>query len=72
MSRDSHLKRMSILDCHGHVSEEFVLLLNGDVRVLKYGREFVVHVDSGLVTPPSSRLERDIVNRAIEFANIGF
>jgi hypothetical protein len=65
---DRYLSSTQLLDCTGQVDTTLTLLIDGRVRVERYGHRFVVDPASGLTEPPGAHVPEDVRLAARELA----
>ncbi|MBM3729570.1 MAG: hypothetical protein FJW44_01940 [Actinobacteria bacterium] len=68
MNLDDFLSKASIVDCHGQIAFELVLLLNGEVLVKSRHGNFQVDPRTRVVSPPGRVVPQEVVEQAIVFA----
>ncbi|MDA0372001.1 MAG: hypothetical protein O3C62_07995 [Actinomycetota bacterium] len=68
MNLDEYLSKSSIIDCHGQIAFELVLLLDGEVLVKSRHGSFRVNPRTRVVSPPGRVVPQDVVEQAVVFA----
>ena len=68
MRLDDHLTVARLLDCHGHVTHTFTVLLDGTVRVAGHGRDVVVDPCTRRLLTPGAHLPPELIDHACTVA----
>jgi|GEM_PF-785464 len=68
MDLDKYLSKASIIDCHGQIAFELMLLLDGEVLVKSRHGSFQVNPLTRVVSPPERVVPPEVVEQAIVFA----